>query len=231
MTTSSRNLIHELLRDLENQPKISCVALSAEDPQNYVLHEEEQKDLSGNEVERRRAEFISGRAAANRAILKLGLSSPGPVRRGVLGEPIWPEGIVGSITHSHPWTIAVVARCNDITSLGIDLECVSRLSKQDISEEICTSAEHRWTAAQRDSSVALGKIFSGKEALYKALSPRCGFRFDFKDVELSWIPEKISFSAELLIDLGSKYVRGHRTDVHVRASGDWIFAYIIEVTR
>lgn len=229
VTSTSRNSILELLADLENWPGISCALHSAEEPTRYVLHAEEQKALSGKELAKSRAEFISGRAATNRAILKLGISSPGPVLRGSLGEPLWPQGIVGSITHSHPWAIAVVARSKDVAALGIDLESVSQVSKHDITGEICTLGELQWALAQPHASVALGGIFSAKEALYKCLSPRCGRRFDFKDVELSWIPDKSCFAAELQIDLGSQYARGYRTDVHIRAGGDLVFAYIIEV--
>jgi 4'-phosphopantetheinyl transferase EntD len=112
--------------------------------------------------------------------------------------------------------------------LGIDLENISKLREQDISEEICTPTELAWVHMQSYPSIALGRIFSGKEAFYKALSPRCQRRFDFKDVRLSWMPGKDCFLAELLIDLGKQYARGFQIEVRSHSGGDWVFAYVIE---
>ncbi|WP_374216235.1 4'-phosphopantetheinyl transferase, partial [Frankia sp. R82] len=49
-------------------------------------------------VPSRRAEFVTGRACARLALARLGVA-PRPILRGPRGEPTWPRGIVGSITH------------------------------------------------------------------------------------------------------------------------------------
>jgi 4'-phosphopantetheinyl transferase EntD len=220
--------IQDLLTGLQAGSQITCVILSTDVSHDYALPPEEQRALTGKEVAKRRDEFISGRAAANRAMHQLGIQSPGPVRKGALGEPIWPEGIVGSITHSYPWTIAVVGRSSDVVMLGIDLENISGLNEQEISEQICIPPETSWIQAQHDPVAALGRIFSGKEALYKALSPQCHRWFDFKDARLSWMPERDCFSAELRIDLGRQFIPGYKTEVRTHSAGDWVFAYVME---
>ena len=47
---------------------------------------------------RRRAEFTAGRACARTALARLGLPTA-PVLAGRAGEPRWPAGVTGSITH------------------------------------------------------------------------------------------------------------------------------------
>lgn len=228
MTATPRKLPPKLLSGLQSRSDLSCALLSAEESPDYPLHVVEQEALSGKEVANRRAEFVSGRAAANRAMRQLGIQVPDPVAQGKLGEPVWPDGLVGSITHSFPWTIAVVGRSKDLAALGIDLENISRLSVEDISREICTGRELSWVQAFKDPQIALAMIFSSKEALFKALSPKSQRRFDFKDVELSWVPEKRYFSAELLVNLNEQYRRGFQANVYSGVEGEWAFSFVIE---
>ncbi|MGN5635089.1 4'-phosphopantetheinyl transferase family protein [Streptomyces sp. AC154] len=56
----------------------------------------------------RRAEFTSVRACARRAMTRLG-RAPVPVLRGPRGAPLWPPGLVGSMTH-----------CQGVPGLGFD---------------------------------------------------------------------------------------------------------------
>ncbi|MEV4420566.1 hypothetical protein AB0L40_11415 [Patulibacter sp. NPDC049589] len=49
-------------------------------------------------VETRRREFVTGRACAHRALAALGVPVV-PIMSGPNREPLWPEGVVGSITH------------------------------------------------------------------------------------------------------------------------------------
>jgi len=47
----------------------------------------------------RQREFATGRWLARRLITEMGEES-GEIKRGKNGEPIWPKGICGSITHT-----------------------------------------------------------------------------------------------------------------------------------
>src|SRR5690242_5958922 len=84
------------------------------------LFAEEAAAVAGA-VAARRAEFAAGRSAARRALAELGI---GPVALPV-GErrmPVWPTGIVGSITHCVGLAAAAVAWADDLAALGIDVE-------------------------------------------------------------------------------------------------------------
>src|SRR6202022_3165764 len=58
-----------------------------------------EESLIVNAVEARRREFITARRCAREALAKLGYA-PVPIRAGRKREPLWPAGLVGSITHT-----------------------------------------------------------------------------------------------------------------------------------
>ena len=68
-----------------------------------------------------RAEFTAVRVLARQALAKAGLPAaavvPGPSR-----EPLWPGGIVGSITHCAGYRGRAIARTDVIAAIGIDAE-------------------------------------------------------------------------------------------------------------
>ena len=45
------------------------------------------------------------------------------------GAPLWPEGWVGSLTHSAGWGAVAVARTESIRAVGIDLEDPQRMKR------------------------------------------------------------------------------------------------------
>ena len=124
----------------------------------------------------RRAEFAGGRRAARRALAALGhpeVAIPMAEDR----SPIWPEGIVGSVSHCDAACIAVVARQSDYMALGVDIEPFNPLP-EDILPEIGLASE--LDAVGPDRRLAGRQLFSAKEAAYKAQYPlsRTLFGFD-----------------------------------------------------
>ena len=67
------------------------------DPPDAVLYPGEA-ELVARAVDKRRREFCTVRHCARQALRQLGLP-PAPVLRGERGEPRWPAGVVGSMTH------------------------------------------------------------------------------------------------------------------------------------
>src|SRR5215471_21275329 len=60
----------------------------------------------------RRAEFAAGRAVARAALARLGAPA-GPVLPGRAGEPRWPGGVVGGITHCAGYRACAVGLARD----------------------------------------------------------------------------------------------------------------------
>jgi 4'-phosphopantetheinyl transferase EntD len=159
------------------------------------LFAEEERSM-GRAVEKRRREFITGRACARRALEQLGVG-PTPIPSGRHGEPLWPPGIVGSITHCSGYRACAVARIEDVASLGIDAEVNAPLP-EGVLEQVAFGPERELAGVDR--GLHLDRlVFSAKEAIYKAWFPLAGRWLGFEDVELSLDAEARTFRAQLLV--------------------------------
>ena len=81
----------------------------------------EEEPLIAKSVAKRRNEFITVRYCARQALGELGLP-PVPILKGDKGEPCWPDGVVGSLTHCTGYRGAAVGRRDEVRSVGIDAE-------------------------------------------------------------------------------------------------------------
>lgn len=182
-------------------------------------------------VQKRKAEFIAGRYCARAALAKLdcnGYVSPGDLIHGdvtmtnvTIGigahrEPLWPQGFVGSITHTQGYASAVVARHNKVRSLGIDSEMwIAPESVDNVSHQILTASEnHAGHGHLFGSSLQyLTLVFSAKESLFKCLFPLVNRFFDFHAAVI--IPEPSgsatggAFRFELQEDLNAEFRAGY----------------------
>ncbi len=130
--------------------------------------------------ETRQREFASGRAAAHRALRKLGFS-PSPVLKGDSGEPLWPRGVVGSISHCKGLAFCGVAFSKECTSIGVDVEEVNRVLPR-LAQRILTESElYEWGGRDKDP-LLLAVAFSAKEAFFKFQYPIAKASVSFKDV-------------------------------------------------
>jgi 4'-phosphopantetheinyl transferase EntD len=96
---------------------------------------------------------------------------------------MWPEFLVGSITHTVGLCAAAVADRAHVIALGLDSEVVGAV-KADLWPSICAAAELAWvdTLQPGEQAQAVAMIFSAKEAFYKCQYPLVGERLNFHDV-------------------------------------------------
>jgi enterobactin synthetase component D len=139
-------------------------------------------------VWRRQADYVSGRLCAQEALNRLGAAALN-VASGQDGCPVWPSGIVGSITHSNGFAFAAVAWESRARSLGLDTETLmSSATAKEIAPLITTPLEYQNLSRLPISEPLLTTIiFSVKETIFKCLYPLLKFRFDFTDVEVTAI--------------------------------------------
>ncbi|MGC0316536.1 4'-phosphopantetheinyl transferase family protein [Kitasatospora acidiphila] len=166
-------------------------------PEVRLLPAEER--ALGNALPHRRSEFGTARAAARRALTRLGLP-PLAVPADPRGVPQWPDGVTGSITHCADYRACAVARTTDVRVLGIDAEPDRPLSAA-VVRTIAVPAERthlvdlEWSGG---AQVAWDRLlFSAKEAAFKAVFPQTRIELDFPDVEIAINPAAGTFTARL----------------------------------
>jgi 4'-phosphopantetheinyl transferase EntD len=136
----------------------------------------------GRAIDARRAEFAAGRSAAREAMAMLGVS-PRAVLMGTDRAPVWPVGLVGSISHSAGLAIAVCAPRLRFGGLGLDIEPDTPLDS-DLIERVCLPPERDWIAQRSDPGLWAKRVFSAKEAAYKCQYSQSGALFDFETLSL-----------------------------------------------
>jgi enterobactin synthetase component D / holo-[acyl-carrier protein] synthase len=181
-------------------PRATSVAACRDYSADAVLFPEEQAVVSGA-VEKRRKEFATGRMCARKALAGLGVP-PQAVPSGLKGAPVWPAGIVGSITHCNGYFAAAVAREAEMLSIGIDAEPDEPLPSQ-LVPDIALPVEIAWLQLVGRESPAVSwdrLLFCMKEAVYKAWYPLAGRWLGFEDASVEVNRERGTFTATLLVD-------------------------------
>jgi enterobactin synthetase component D len=143
---------------------------------------------------KRRIQFLAGRYCARRAMKGLAagtLAEAAP--QDADGCPIWPPGLVGSISHTDRFATAAVASSSGARGLGVDVEPVmSGDAAAEVARLVASEDETRRVrqAADLTAAEALTLVFSAKESLYKALFPPTRQRFDYLDCEIVRVDPK-----------------------------------------
>jgi len=152
----------------------------------------EERDFFESLSPARRPTWLAGRIALREALRDLGLAA-GPILATRRGAPKLPDGVAGSISHKRTLAVALAARQEGGSSIGIDIEPVPATppspieagwdNRPDISSRIMTAEELRVLASipepLRRRDVILH--FSIKEALYKAINPLVGRYVSFQE--------------------------------------------------
>ncbi|WP_018023823.1 4'-phosphopantetheinyl transferase superfamily protein [Corynebacterium ulceribovis] len=182
------------------------------------LHPLERALVSGA-VDHRKAEFGDARWCAHRAIESLtGRPSMTPILRGQRGMPMWPRGLVGSLTHTNGFRAAVVAPKNQMRAIGVDAELAEPLPEGVLGSISLPSERLNLHRAGVDCADRL--LFCAKEATYKAWFPLTNRWLGFEDAEIDLRPDGTFTS----------YILARPTPVH-HIEGTWTIddGYIITV--
>jgi len=144
---------------------------------------------STNEMTLQRClEFSAGRRVGRLALAALGEVALVGIPIGVGGEPIWPQGVVGSISHTARYAGALVSKVSRHLSVGFDLDDGRPVGD--------VAAARLMTTAEIDAVIGKGwantvanaqtVVFSAKEAVFKCQYPRTRLRdLDFDQVCLA----------------------------------------------
>ncbi len=140
----------------------------------------EEAALVTQAIDSRRAEFLTSRRLARAALGELGISC-GAIGRDAQRQPVWPEGVVASITHTAGVCAAAAARSSDLAAIGIDLERLDRAMSAGVVERIAPHPDEQAVRELFGDQWSM-VVFCAKEAVFKALDPTVGEYFGFDEV-------------------------------------------------
>ena len=132
-------------------------------PRPVPLHPSEEPGVA-NAVPHRRAEYAAVPAGPDRA-------------------PVWPAGIVGSMTHVDGYRAAAVGRAETWVGIGIDAEEHAPLPPG--VETLVMSQDELTALARTDPALCPDRVlFSAKESVYKVWYPVTRSWLGFEDVDV-----------------------------------------------
>ncbi len=151
-------------------------------PPTFTLADGERK-AAHKFSDSRLSDFSHGRYCAHEALAQLGIRDV-TIGVGSSREPVWPAGVVGSITHTDGVAAAAVCRIANLAGIGIDCERTGRLNS-DLISRICHETErHDLESAGLRADHAL-VLFSAKESVYKCIWPHVRRFIDFLEVTVT----------------------------------------------
>ncbi|MFJ4865436.1 4'-phosphopantetheinyl transferase [Streptomyces sp. NPDC088748] len=183
-------------------PTAVAYAESFADVPESTLLPAELEALGAARHEGRRREFTTVRHCARRALADLGVP-PVAVLPGERGAPVWPQGVVGSMTHCAGYRAAAVASRTRVRAVGIDAEPHEPLPGRVLGA--IARAEERERLAVLTAECPQVRwdrlLFCVKESVYKAWFPMTRRRLGFADASVSFDRAAGTFRAEL-VDVG-----------------------------
>ncbi len=168
-----------------------------------ALHPLEQA-LVVDAAPRRRAHFAAGRACAHAALAALG-HPVDALLRGNEGAPLWPGGVVGSISHCPDAAVAVVADRRDWAALGVDVETDRALADDAAAYVLAEPERARFAALPGGLAQWSLPAFAAKECVHKCVHPLSGIYLAFDEVAIHFEPGQATplqagFTVEALSD-------------------------------
>ena len=156
----------------------------------------EEEALIAKSVAKRRNEFITVRHCARIALGQLGVP-PVPILKGDKGEPCWPDGVVGSLTHCTGYRGAVVGRSAAVRSVGIDAEPHDVLPNG-VLDAISLPDERSEIPGAMPAGLHWDRIlFCAKEATYKAWFPLTKRWLGFEDAHITFDADGAGIGGQL----------------------------------
>lgn len=175
-------------------------------------------------VNKRQAEFIAGRICA-RSILDTYGHADHVVTVGTHREPVWPEGFIGSITHSNHYAAAIACPARGVLGIGIDIETTITDDAREAMIELVVSAEELSYLRASTGAVSFDQlltlVFSAKESFFKAAFPQVKAYFDFDAVKVFAIDptrQLVRFRCEQQLCAGLQQAQEH--EAHFNFIGD-----------
>lgn len=215
----------ELLHPWQDEPvDYRCVALRFSRGCGLVGSGIVLPDRIARAAPRRRAEWLAGRRCASEALRLLTGQGACP---GMASDrsPVWPDRIVGSISHTGEVAIALAAHAGACRGLGVDIERVmDGQGASEVASEALTPRERR-RLGNAPFSVTLA--FSAKESLFKALHPLLRRPMSFHASELIAWDAQGRARLRLVEELSPEFPAGSEIEARFARRGDLLLTRVL----
>lgn len=122
----------------------------------------------------RRAEYLAGRICAQSALTLINRQSE-HIATGLSGEPIWPEGVRGSVSHSGSCAVACATSEANFLSVGLDVQPPASWSAKRALLNIAAMRSDferlNMSLISAYQSLLPELLFSARESFFKAFFP------------------------------------------------------------
>ncbi|WP_343594990.1 4'-phosphopantetheinyl transferase superfamily protein [Acinetobacter sp.] len=136
----------------------------------------------------RQSEFLAGRYAAKLALTAIDRKLCfDQVVVGLRKQPIFPDNLIGTLSHSHIMAICAVTTSKEVHYLGVDIEpTMTRAVSFAVERKVFTCNELNSLMVHGiNREVAATLIFSAKESIFKAFSKQIKHGINFENIKLS----------------------------------------------
>ncbi len=183
---------------------------------------ENEKKIIRNSNKKRIEDFATGRWCSRKVLNQMGLKIRA-ILNGMEGEPIWPKGVIGSISHTKGAYCAASAFQKYYHSIGVDIEERKRKISTGAIEYITNNDEKKWLKTKSNNqSLDSMLIFSSKESIFKLLYPVLKRRFYFKAVSIKKFNLDNSFTALVKEQLSHTIKKGIKIYGYFFYNSKWV---------
>ncbi|MBN8547892.1 MAG: 4'-phosphopantetheinyl transferase superfamily protein [Deltaproteobacteria bacterium] len=195
---------------------------------------QEEEILPPHTVEATRTGLRAGRQAAHAALTTLGKDDGTPILRQADRSPLWPTGVVGSISHARrsgrTLAVAAVGASARCLSIGVDVEDLQRSMGESLVRRVCTPTEMVWIDAVPEQRLRRAlSIFSAKEALFKAFAPIFDGPKTFQGACLEFDPADSSFVVTLTPAMPPRFAAFSKHRVRMQQDDDFVLTTVFLV--
>lgn len=194
----------------------------------FKTHKIQRPDNLRTAVEKRQADFLAGRLITARAFEQLSLPATN-ISIGQNRNPIWPQGVVGSISHTKDMCGCLVSTHSNLL-VGIDIEAKMKpQSLRAARAKALNQVERDLIDGQNhmDPDTLTALVFSGKETLFKALHPIVQRFFGFDSAELSGSLDADAFKLRLTQDLHPSLKADDQFHIQYRVLDDHVLTWLV----
>jgi enterobactin synthetase component D len=166
-------------------------------------------------VRKRHIEYLAGRWCAREAMrVRHPRHADAHVATGDEREPLWPEGVVGSITHTQGFVSAAIADARALRSIGLDSEETFTVDRaRRLASHLARPGELEALARSGlDEGVIAAAVFSVKESVFKCLHPFVREFFGFQAAEVVELSREGAVRVRLTETLTREFREGYVLD-------------------